>query len=169
MSSIFDKHANALVALCSEGLTTLDACAQRGLRYKTCEAWLSKGRREPDGRYGAFTKAVDEARAKPVDDNKQPGEVYQATRLTLLGLKLGQEHELGKAQALALAETIDELRHTKGGAAATGMPSSPSAWRRSWPSCRCRARRTAWITSSPNAGPAWPAKTRPRSIAPTPR
>jgi hypothetical protein len=119
-ATLFDKHAKALVGLVSEGLSLRDACDQRGLRYKTAQSWLGQGRREPDGRYGAFTRAVEEARAKPVQDNKPPGEVYQATRLTLLGLQLGPEHELGKAQALALAEMIDELRHTKGGAAATG-------------------------------------------------
>jgi hypothetical protein len=118
--TLFDRHSKALVALCSEGLTMRAACEQRGLRYKTIQGWLEKGRREPNGRYGAFTRAVDEARAKPVEDNKEPGAVFQATRLTLMGLKLGPEHELGKAQALTLAQMIDELRFTKGGAAATG-------------------------------------------------
>lgn len=119
--TLFEKHANALVALCSEGLSMRDACEQRGLRYKTIQGWLEKGRKEPEGRYGEFTRGVEAARAKPVEDSK-PGEVYEATRLTLRGMEpLGPEHQLGAAQALALAETIDELRHTKGGAAATGM------------------------------------------------
>jgi hypothetical protein len=118
--TLFDRHAKALVALCSEGLSMRDACEQRKVNYKTVETWLGKGRRDPGGRYGAFARAVDEARAKPVVDNKEPGPVYAATRLTLMGLNLGPEHELGKAQALALAHMLDDLRNTKGGAAATG-------------------------------------------------
>ena len=117
--TLFDKHATAVIALITEGFSLRDACDQRGLRYKTAQTWLDKGRREPDGRYGSFAKAVDEARAKPVQDNT-PGPVYAATRSTLMGLDLSPEHELGKAQALTLAQMIDELRHTKGGAAATG-------------------------------------------------
>jgi hypothetical protein len=92
MPSLFDKHATALVALITEGFSLHDACDERGLRYKTAQTWLSKGRREPDGRYGAFTAAVEAARAKPVQDNT-PGPVYAATRSTLMGLELGPEHE----------------------------------------------------------------------------
>ena len=51
-----------IVAEIRNGTTLPDACQRAGVRVKTAEGWLARGRRETEGRYATFAADVDQAR-----------------------------------------------------------------------------------------------------------
>lgn len=56
-----DTRASITASLRAGG-SFAGACREVGLRQKTAEGWLTRGRREDEGPYAEFAAAVDEAR-----------------------------------------------------------------------------------------------------------
>jgi transposase-like protein len=46
------------------GASVADTAVEHGVAARTIERWLSKGRENPDSKYGPFAAAVDEQRAE---------------------------------------------------------------------------------------------------------
>jgi hypothetical protein len=123
--SQFADHADRLVAFVSEGLTMRDGCARAGLSYDTARKWVSAGRRDPNGAYGAFVTALDAARcsSEAEDEDFEPGPVERQVEILIAGRELDGEAAIAAAQAQALARTVDTLSRTRGGSAGLALAS----------------------------------------------
>lgn len=60
----FADHSAAVLEAIVSGASQADAARLAGVGVRTVADWLEHGRREPEGRYGEFARAVDEARAE---------------------------------------------------------------------------------------------------------
>lgn len=60
----FERLNQAVLESLLAGVSVADAAVEHGVAARTIERWLSKGRENPDGKYGAFAAAVDEQRAE---------------------------------------------------------------------------------------------------------
>ncbi len=63
MSHRFDDTYAELQAAVEAGASLADAALHAGVKRRTAESWLYKGRRDPDSKYGPFAAAVDATRA----------------------------------------------------------------------------------------------------------
>ncbi|HVA03484.1 MAG TPA: hypothetical protein VMU64_07000 [Acidimicrobiales bacterium] len=66
MTVHFDQVAPKLAELVAAGASFDSACDSVGVSPNTGRSWLRKGRRDPDGRYGALAAAIDACRAAQV-------------------------------------------------------------------------------------------------------
>lgn len=125
MSEQFDRHADQLVAMVSEGLTLTDACSRAGVAYDTARGWVTAGRRDPDGPYGAFVIALDSGRVTTADDDEppEPGPVEREVQTLIVGRKLEGEVAVAAEQARALARKVDSLTAAPGGSAGMALAS----------------------------------------------
>lgn len=80
------------------GVSLEDACRDLEMRPQTVKNWLSRGRKEPDGTYGPFAAAVDEAREQakaeepPMDADELARVVSRAARKgSVAAMKLRDE------------------------------------------------------------------------------
>jgi hypothetical protein len=124
--SKFNEHSDRLVAMVSEGLTLTDACKNAGVPFDTARNWITRGRRDPSGEYGAFAVALDRARmaqAPAKDDHEEPGPVEREVRTLIAGQELKGETAVTAAQALALARKVDSLSAMTGGSAGLALAS----------------------------------------------
>jgi transposase-like protein len=62
-SKFTPENRAVILAQLRTGGSLAGACREIGVRLKTAEGWLTRGRRENDGDYADFAQAVDEARA----------------------------------------------------------------------------------------------------------
>jgi hypothetical protein len=121
--SQFSDTADRLVAFVNEGLTLTDACSRVGVAYDTARNWVSAGRRDQAGRYGAFAAALDAARASEPqrDDDREAGPVEREVDSFLRDRDLRDEARIAAAQARALARTVDGLASARGGSSGTAL------------------------------------------------
>jgi transposase len=61
--SRFESVKDGMVALVRSGLSVDEAASREGVNIHTVRSWLSKGRKEPQGRYGRFASEVDAMRS----------------------------------------------------------------------------------------------------------
>jgi hypothetical protein len=99
----------ALIDLIGDGLSLADAARQVEVSQKTVRNYLSRGRNDPDGKYGAFAAAVDGAKA----DAAEKEEPIDREELMLL---LSRAARKGSVQAMKL---LDEI-HVREARAADG-------------------------------------------------
>lgn len=90
---------SALIDLIADGLSLADAARQVEVSEKTARNYLSKGRKDPDSRYGKFAAAVDGARA----DAAEREEPVDREELMLL---LSRAARKGSVQAMQRLDDI---------------------------------------------------------------
>jgi transposase-like protein len=61
-SKFTPENRAVILAQLRSGGSLAGACRDVGVRLKTAEGWLTRGRRDDDGDYADFAQAVDEAR-----------------------------------------------------------------------------------------------------------
>jgi hypothetical protein len=61
--SRFDQVSPELLEAVRDGASIDEACRGRDLKVRTVRDWLYRGRKDPQGPYGAFAAAVDGIRA----------------------------------------------------------------------------------------------------------
>ena len=62
--NLFDGHSEAVLAAIRDGATLPDAAREAGVAHPTLKGWLTRGRKEPSTKYGAFAAHVDAALTK---------------------------------------------------------------------------------------------------------
>jgi transposase len=62
MTSRFDDLAGQLIGAVRAGQTLDAAAAQAGISIATVRTWARRGRKDPEGRFGEFARALDAAR-----------------------------------------------------------------------------------------------------------
>jgi hypothetical protein len=120
--SQFSGHREQLVAMVSEGLPLTEACSRVGVSYNTVRNWVSAGRSNPSGDYGAFVAALDRGRMAGIE-NDDPGPVEREVQSLLAGRELEGEATVTAAQARALARKVDALAGAPGGSAGLALAS----------------------------------------------
>jgi hypothetical protein len=96
------------------GVSVADAARQHQVASRTIERWLSKGRLDPECRYGPFAEAVDRARAAralPPPDER-PADPAELRLLVSIAARIGN------VQAMRLLWEI--VRDEAGGEASPG-------------------------------------------------
>lgn len=96
---VFGSRSAAVLKAIAAGASTADAARASKVGVRTVKDWLEKGRRDPDGRYGAFAQAVDgcrEARTLPAP------EVLAAMDEDELALVVSQAAREGNVTAMRL-------------------------------------------------------------------
>jgi hypothetical protein len=68
VTSRLDEAAGPIVGAVRAGATLDAACRQAGVSVATVRGWAQKGRKEPEGRFGAFARDLDAARQAPVPE-----------------------------------------------------------------------------------------------------
>jgi hypothetical protein len=124
--SQFRDSADRLVTLVGEGLTLTEACKRVGMPYNTVRDWVSAGRRDPQGRYGAFVRALDSGRAlcaRHEGHDREPGPVEREVERLLAGRVIEGEAAVAAAQARVLAAKVDALATAPGGSAGIALAS----------------------------------------------
>jgi hypothetical protein len=107
-------HAR-LVELVAAGETLTEACERVEVPYTTVRKWIADGHRNPEGRYGRFTEALDAARASVQLDRQEeggydPGPVEREVRKLIAGHNLDDHGRIAAAQARVLARQVGTLR-----------------------------------------------------------
>lgn len=88
-----------VVAGVAGGLSLAEACASSDLREPTVKGWLARGRKEAEGAYADFARAVDEARsARKMPSQDELDELTEAEARLLL-TRLARK---GNVQAIKL-------------------------------------------------------------------
>jgi len=118
--SQFADTADRLVASVTDGLTLTEACSRAGVAYDTARNWVSAGRREPSGKYGAFAAALDAARDSE-GQHQEPGPIESEVHALLSDRRLAAEERLAAVQARAFARAMDVLASTRGGSSGMAM------------------------------------------------
>ena len=59
--SLFEDHSEAVLDLIREGASIPDAARQIDIGAPTIKGWISRGRKDPKSKYGAFAARVDAA------------------------------------------------------------------------------------------------------------
>jgi hypothetical protein len=121
--SQFAEHSGQLVAMVSEGLPLTEACKRAGVAYDTARNWVTAGRRDPDGEYGAFVTALDRGRMSAVREDDDLGPVEREVERLIGGRELEGEVAVAAAQARALARKVDALAASPGGSAGLALAS----------------------------------------------
>lgn len=65
---VFESVSPQVLGAVGAGLSIVDAATQVGVSERTVKNWLTRGRREPESKYGPFAVAVDGARDGPGAD-----------------------------------------------------------------------------------------------------
>lgn len=68
----FERDHERLLGLLRDGLALVDAAREADVAQRTAERWLTKGRRDPEGKYGQFAAQVDALRADRQISDGQP-------------------------------------------------------------------------------------------------
>jgi hypothetical protein len=121
--SQFSDHSEQLVAMVSEGLPLTEACSRAGMPYDTARNWVTAGRRDPSGQYGAFVVALDRARMSANQEDDDLGPVEREVERLIRGRELEGEVAIAAAQARALARKVDSLAASPGGSAGLALAS----------------------------------------------
>jgi hypothetical protein len=121
--SQFAEHSEQLVAMVSEGLPLTEACKRAGVAYDTARNWVTAGRRDPDGEYGAFVTALDRGRMSAVREDDDLGPVEREVERLIGGRELEGEVAVAAAQARVLARKVDSLAASPGGSAGLALAS----------------------------------------------
>lgn len=58
----FEQAAPKLLTAIASGASVADASRHVGVAERTVKGWLTRGRREPDSKYGPFAQEADEVR-----------------------------------------------------------------------------------------------------------
>ena len=59
--SVFEQHSEAVLDAIRDGVSIPDAARQVDVGVPTVKGWLSRGRKDPRSKYGAFAARVDAA------------------------------------------------------------------------------------------------------------
>lgn len=127
--SNFENLNARIIELVADGETLADACDGVGLPYATARGWIKEGRKRPEGRFGGFAQALDDARSNgrtsPTpgnsDEDYEPGPVAREVGSLIAGRALDGQGRIAAVQARALARQVDNLATSKSGSAALGM------------------------------------------------
>jgi hypothetical protein len=122
----FDDVNAKIIELVEGGETVVGACEQVGVNPHTARNWVSEGRRNPEGRYGGWVKALDAARAhtrldREEENGYEPGPVEVGVRKLIAGRNLDDHGQIAAAQARSLARQVDNLAASRTGSAALGL------------------------------------------------
>lgn len=114
----FERAAPVLVEAFAAGCSTRDAACAAGVGERTVKRWLTDGRRDPAGRYGAFAAAVAGARARAVE----PGPPLDAHELAVL---VSEQARKGNTAAMRLRWQMLQAERE---AAAPEAPAEPDVF-----------------------------------------
>jgi hypothetical protein len=124
-ASKFTPESRAVIlAQLRAGGSLAGACRDIGVRLKTAEGWLTRGRREPDGDYADFADAVEAARAEhdravlsPDEFDKHLAKAVRAG--SVQAMKLWADLNLKKGGDPPAAEPADPFDDLEGAANVT--------------------------------------------------
>lgn len=111
----FEEAAPRLIDCFRYGVSIHDAALQVGVPQRTVERWLSRGRREPESKYGPFAQAAAEARsaetdAGPMDAAQLRVQVSRAARRgSVPAMRLYWEFLEADKRRAAPASSFEEL------------------------------------------------------------
>jgi hypothetical protein len=169
--SRFEESADRVLEAIGGGANLRESCQKAAVPYATARTWVSAGRRDPSGKYGAWVRRLDAAKAGAAADAdaealvgnpSAPGPVESRLQSLVAGRELAGEAALAFAQAKTLAHTIDRLADTPGAAAATALASCSRRLEEVVPALalprddaltRLRARRSSRLDQQGNGGP----------------
>jgi hypothetical protein len=131
--SNFENLNARIIELVTDGETLADACDGVGLPYATARGWVKEGRKRPEGRFGGFAQALDDARSNgsrtesrdgarfQPDEEYEPGAVEREVGSLVAGRALDGQARIAAVQARALARQVDNLAASRSGSAALGL------------------------------------------------
>ena len=127
-------ESERILEAAAKGANLREACEKAGIPYGTARGWIERGRRDPEGPYGAWVRRLDATKAPPTDASASdggvslehagdsgPGPVEFQLDALLGGRELTGENALAAEQARVLARKVDQLGETPGAAAGQAL------------------------------------------------
>ena len=60
-------ESERILEAAAKGANLREACEKAGIPYGTARVWIERGRRDPEGPYGAWVRRLDATKAPPPD------------------------------------------------------------------------------------------------------
>ena len=98
MRSQLDTASRTVLDGVQDGLSLAEAASRAGVPVDTVAGWAAKGRKDPEGRFGAFAAELDEARRNATASLS--GELMSLDELRLV---VAAKARAGSVQAMKLA------------------------------------------------------------------
>lgn len=100
--SLFEQHSEAIFESIKAGASIPDAAREAGVAEPTVKGWLSRGRKDPKSKYGAFAARVDAA----FTERKLPAEGDRPADRDELLLLTTRAARAGNVQAMRLLSEL---------------------------------------------------------------